>query len=81
MSAIDLFSWAILIVLVIGIAAFFVFMAILPGRIARARNHPWAEAVNVAGWVTLICCFVLWPVALIWAYVDAPARSSRESAP
>ena len=25
------------------------------------------------GWVTLICGFALWPVALIWAYVDVPA--------
>ena len=27
----------------------------------------------MAGWVTLICGFALWPVALIWAYVDVPA--------
>jgi hypothetical protein len=31
----------------------------------------------VAGWVTLICGFALWPVALIWAYVDIPARKSE----
>jgi hypothetical protein len=24
--------------------------------------------------VTLICGFALWPIALIWAYVDIPAR-------
>ena len=44
----------------------------LPGHIAKTRGHPWAEAVT--GWVTLICGFALWPVALIWAYVDVPAR-------
>jgi hypothetical protein len=47
----------------------------LPGHIAKIRNHPQAEAVTVAGWVTLIFGFALWPLALIWAYVDAPARS------
>lgn len=26
----------------------------LPGRIAKSRGHPWAQAVTVAGWVTLI---------------------------
>jgi hypothetical protein len=31
----------------------------------------------VAGWVTLICGFALWPVALIWAYVDIPQRASE----
>jgi hypothetical protein len=30
--------------------------------------------VTVAGWVTLICGFALWPVALIWAFVEVPAR-------
>ena len=37
--------------------------------------------MTVAGWVTLICGFALWPVALIWAYVDVPAsRSSGATA-
>jgi hypothetical protein len=45
----------------------------LPGSIAKKRGHPWAQAVTVAGWVTLLFGFVLWPIALIWAYVDVPA--------
>ena len=52
----------------------------LPGHIAKTRNHPWAEAVTVAGWITLICGFALWPVALIWAYVDVP-RPRAETRP
>ncbi len=32
----------------------------------------------VAGWVTLICGFALWPAALIWAYVDVPLRQKAE---
>jgi hypothetical protein len=27
----------------------------------------------MAGWITLFFGFALWPLALIWAYVDAPA--------
>jgi hypothetical protein len=27
----------------------------------------------VAGWITLIFGFALWPIAMIWAYVDVPA--------
>ena len=46
----------------------------MPGRIARKRGHPWAQAVTVGGWATLICGFVFWPLVLIWAYVDVPAR-------
>ena len=57
-----------------------IFMAMLPGMIARSRNHPYAQAVSVAGWVTLFFGFVLWPVAVIWAYVDIPASRKGEGA-
>jgi hypothetical protein len=53
-------------------------MAAAPGQIAKKRNHPWAEAVEVAGWVTLIFGFVLWPLSLIWAYVDVPKREASK---
>jgi len=41
-------------------------------------GHPWPQAVPVAGWITLIFGFALWPVALLWAYVDVPAPRQRE---
>ncbi len=37
--------------------------------------------MTVAGWVTLIFGFVLWPLALIWAYVDVPAPAARRAEP
>ena len=51
----------------------------MPGRIARRRAHPWAEAVTVGSCATLVCGFVFWPLVLIWTYVDAPAK--RETRP
>ncbi len=81
MSFIDLFAWFILIVLALTAVAVFVGLGMAPGYIAKKRHHPWAEAVEVAGWVTLICGFVLWPFALIWAFVDAPAPARRGAAP
>ncbi|MBA2125884.1 hypothetical protein DLM45_06560 [Hyphomicrobium methylovorum] len=76
MSFIDYFAWFVLLFLIASAVAVFIAMAMAPGYIAKARNHPWARAVEVAGWVTLICGFVLWPVALIWAYVDVPKQGS-----
>ena len=67
-----------LIILVASVVAVFCIAGWLPGHIAKTRGHPWAQAVTVAGWVTLICGFALWPVALIWAYVDVPAPRTRE---
>ena len=72
----DNLAWIVLLVLLASAVAMFFIAGSLPGHIAKARNHPWAQTVTVAGWVTLICGFALWPIALIWAYVDVPARRS-----
>jgi len=74
MSFLDFFAWVVLIILLVSAVAMFFIAGSLPGHIAKSRNHPWSQAVTVAGWVTLICGFVLWPIALIWALVDVPAR-------
>jgi hypothetical protein len=80
MSLLDIFAWIVLIVLVLSTVAVVVFLAMLPGMIAKRRKHPWAQAVTVAGWVTLFLGFALWPVVLIWAYVDVPrVRSAGEA--
>ena len=50
------------------VVAFLVWLASLPGKIAHARGHAQADAVNVAGWLSLLTCFTTWPLALIWAY-------------
>jgi hypothetical protein len=76
---IDIFAWIVLLILVVSAVAMFFIAGSLPGHIAKSRNHPWALAVTVAGWVTLICGFVLWPVALIWAFVDVPAPRKSEA--
>ena len=77
MSTIDIFAWIVLVVLVLSTVGVIVIMAMLPGMIAKRRNHPWAEAVTVGGWVTLFLGFVLWPVVLIWAFVDVPQRQGE----
>lgn len=81
MTFIDYFAIAILIILICSAIAIFVGLGMAPGHVAKQRNHPWAQAVEVAGWVTLICGFVLWPLALIWAFVDIPAPGRRTPAP
>jgi hypothetical protein len=75
----DVFAWIVLLILIASAIAMFFIAGSLPGHIARTRGHPWAQAVTVAGWVTLICGFALWPVALIWAYVDVPGPRKQEA--
>jgi hypothetical protein len=79
MSYIDIFAWVVFVLIIAIIVAVFVALGMMPGYIARKRKHPWAEAVAVGSWATLICGFVFWPLVLIWAYVDVPAK--RETPP
>jgi hypothetical protein len=80
MPFLDIFAWIVLLILVASAIAIFCIAGYLPGHIAKSRGHPWTQAVTVAGWVTLIFGFVLWPVVLIWAYVDVP-RVQRGATP
>jgi hypothetical protein len=79
MSGLDIFAWIVLLILVASALAIFFIAGWLPGHIAKTRGHPHVEAVTVAGWVTLIFGFALWPIVLIWAYVDVPASRNAET--
>jgi hypothetical protein len=48
----------------------------LPGRIASKRGHPHAIAIGVCGWLGLLI-IVLWPVALVWAYLTPRDQRQR----
>ncbi len=39
----------------------------IPYEIAVKRNHPHADVLHVAGWVSLFTLHVLWPFLWIWA--------------
>lgn len=63
-------------ILVAGVCtafAAFCLLGLAPGRIARKRGHPNADAVSICGVIGLI----VWPclvVAWVWAYM-APTRT------
>jgi hypothetical protein len=65
----DILTIVVLIVLVVLIGVIVAYLGMLPGKIAKGRNHPQAEAINVASWLGIITLGVLWPFALIWAYI------------
>src|SRR5277367_6239128 len=63
----DYITFAVLFVLGVAALIAIVFVLGLPGRIAVARKHPDAEAVNVMGWVGFLA-IVPWIQAFIWAF-------------
>ncbi|MEF3109229.1 DUF3302 domain-containing protein [Raoultella sp. WB_B2P2-3] len=46
----------------------------IPYLIAKKRNHPHADAIHVAGWVSLFTLHVIWPFLWIWATLYQPER-------
>ena len=84
MAALDVFALVVLSVLLAAAVAGWVVLGMLPGRIARQRNHPQAEAISVCGWWGVITLGLLLPVAWIWAYtvpVASPTPDVASSTP
>jgi len=63
------FAWIVLGILLLTIIAAIVILGSLPYKIALARNHPHASAINAASWVGLALGGIGWPVAFVWAFI------------
>ena len=79
MSGLDVFAAFVLVTLGVAAIVIWIALAMLPGRIAKSRDHPQSEAINVAGWIGALFLFVLWPLVLIWAFTK-PDLASRDRA-
>lgn len=79
MTALDLFALIILLVLLATALAAWVIVAMLPGRIAKGRNHPQADAINVCGWWGALTLGLLCPLAFIWAYTNPAPKTDRNN--
>jgi hypothetical protein len=79
MSVLDIFALLVLFVLVAAAAGVWVILGMLPGRIARQRKHPQADAIGVCGWWGAITLGLLMPLAFIWAYYDPLWRERSPS--
>ena len=71
--------FALLVLLVLCAAAIWLVVVIgnIPGNIARATNHPQAEAISYLAWIGLLTMGVGWFVALVWAKLKPIPRESE----
>ena len=67
-SVADVISWVALIIAPIALIGGFLFVHVLPEKIAEKRNHPQAQAIKVLCFLSLIFGGLLWPLAWLWAY-------------
>jgi len=75
----EIFALIVLIVLLAAVVVALAIVGMLPGRIARQRNHPQAEAINVCGWWGVLTMGILCPLAFIWAYTNPGSVTNGSS--
>jgi ABC-type Fe3+ transport system permease subunit len=75
----DYFALAVLLVLATAALVIWILLGFMPGRIARDRNHPHADAISVCGWWGVLTMGLLLPVAYIWAFSNPRWRDESRS--
>ena len=70
----DYFALGVLIFVFLVIFYWIIILHDIPYLIAKKRNHPHADAIHVAGWVSLFTLHVIWPFLWIWATLYRPER-------
>ena len=63
----DYLTFAVATALGVAFIVVAIFILGLPGRIAIARKHPDADAVNLMGWLGFLAV-VPWMQAFMWAF-------------
>jgi len=68
----DYIALGILIFVVLTIIYGGIFIHDIPHQMAKKRNHPHADAIHTACWVSLFLLHVIWPFLWIWAALYKP---------
>ena len=68
-------GFVILVILVMIGAYIFIELGGMPGKTARERSHPQADAINMLGWLGLLFGGVGWVIAMVWARL-VPIKST-----
>ena len=79
MDGMTYFALLVLLVLLAAIVGIWIVLGMMPGKIARQRNHPQADAINVCGWWGVITMGLLLPVAWIWAYTNPDNKGNKQA--
>ena len=63
----EIIALVVLAVLVAVAIWLVVLIGNIPGNMARAANHPQADAISLLAWIGLLTLGLGWFVALVWA--------------
>ena len=72
MDFLSYFALAILFFVVLTLAYGMIAIHDIPYHMALKRNHPHADAIHAAGWISLFTLHAIWPFLWIWATAYHP---------
>ena len=72
----DIFALVVIAVMIGALIVLVVKVGPLPGKIAKNRGHPQADAIAVLGWIGVVTLGLAWAVALVWAYTRSSDMQS-----
>ena len=78
MDFLDVFALIVLAILIAAVIWLVVLLGTWPGNLAKKRDHPQAEAIQVLGWIGVITFGVSWFIAIVWAYTKPAGTHSVE---
>lgn len=73
---------AFIILLLLGLLLIWLYveLASFPGKKARERGHPQADAINILGWIGPFLAGAGWAIALVWAYTTPVSEYAQKVA-
>ncbi|QDT05979.1 Inner membrane protein YiaW [Rubripirellula lacrimiformis] len=74
MDGLSWFALAIIFFVILTLTYGIVAIHDIPYKIAKARNHPHAQAIHTGGWVSLFTLHAIWPLLWIWATAYDPSQ-------
>ena len=77
--ALKIFALIVMFVVAAVLIWLLVLLGSLPGKIARKREHPQADAITALGWIGIITMGVAWLIAIVWAYTKPLTNSGQLS--
>jgi hypothetical protein len=72
MDFLSYFALVILFLVVLILAYGMIAIHDIPYHMALKRNHPHADAIHAAGWISLFTLHAIWPFLWIWASAYHP---------
>ena len=67
-TAANVLSWVIIVLVPIAAIIAFLYVHVLPEKIAEKRHHPQKDSIKVLCILSLFFGGLLWPFAWLWAY-------------